>query len=199
MNKIKTICFDLDGVYFTEAGWTKFKDKIAKISENDYDEDEVFHGNMMNKFKTNQIEEEEYWNYVNKEIGLELSVTEYSEQISKGYKVNSEVKEYIQQIKSEGLMSCVCSNNFKTRIDSLQSKFNFFEDFDVRVFSFEEGITKPDVRIFESLVKKAEVGPNEIIYSDDNEDKLKGAKDLGINTFKFENFEQFRAEIENTI
>jgi putative hydrolase of the HAD superfamily len=78
----------------------------------------------------------------------------------------------------------------------LQLKFQFLDDFDTKVFSYEVGFLKPDKRIFQELVKRSGVKPEEILYSDDCEEKLTGAKEIGIQTFVFRDFDQFMAELK---
>ena len=72
-----------------------------------------------------------------------------------------------------------------TRTRELNKKFDFFKDFDVRVFSFEVGIAKPDKEIFEELVRQTGCEANEIIYADDNESSYKSALSVGINAFLY--------------
>jgi HAD superfamily hydrolase (TIGR01509 family) len=125
----------------------------------------------------------------------QMTNQDFFELLRNSYKINPEVKSYIQEIRSKGIISSVCSNNFETRVRELNSKFDFLKDFDIRIFSFEVGAIKPDKKIFEVLLENTGVKPEGIIYSDDSNEKLKGALELGINSFVFENFEQFKGEV----
>ena len=51
---------------------------------------------------------------------------------------------------------------------------------------------KPNINIFHALVEQCGVDASEIVYSDDSESKLTGAEELGINTFIFEDINQFK-------
>ena len=82
------------------------------------------------------------------------------------------------------------------RINSLEEKWGIRDLFDVKVFSYEVGIMKPAKEIFQVLVDKTGVLPQEIVYSDDNESKLQGANELGINTFVYTDFERFVKRLE---
>jgi len=64
------------------------------------------------------------------------------------------------------------------------------------VFSYEVGALKPDKKIFEELIRKSQVAPGEIIYSDDSMERIRGAMDLRIRTFVYENFDQFCTELK---
>jgi len=109
---------------------------------------------------------------------LSYSLAEISEIFGESYEINDQVLRLAQSLKSQGYKLCVCSNNFPTRIRALQEKFRFLDLFDVAIFSFEAKAMKPDAKIFALLVEKSGCKAEEIVYSDDNADKLSGARSL---------------------
>jgi putative hydrolase of the HAD superfamily len=193
---IKVVTFDLDGVYFTPQSFKNFKAKLPKTVTNEEKINWVLYksSEMMN-FKTGKMGENDYWNYARRELGIKLDDSEIFNILRDSYEINPEVKDFISEIKSKGLKTCICSNNFVTRIRELDSEFNFLKDFDIKIFSFEVGIMKPDKRIFETLIKQSEVEPKEIVYADDDVSKLQGAIELGINAFVYEDFRSFKNKI----
>ena len=60
-----------------------------------------------------------------------------------------------------------------------KEKFNF-EIFDLFINSAEEGIRKPDPRIFLITCKRLEVKPEECLFMDDSFDNIKVAQKLGM-------------------
>ena len=188
---MKAVTFDLDGVYFTPQSFKNFKANLPKKVMDEYKLNWVLYKSpeMLN-FKMGKMEENEYWDFVRKELGVELNNSEIFKLLRDSYEVNPEVKEYVNEVKAKGLKTCICSNNFVTRIRELNSKFDFLKDFDVKVLSYEVGIMKPEKGIFEVLIKQSGVKPEEIVYADDDESKLQGAIDLGINAFVYEGFEK---------
>mgnify|MGYP001559716675 CR=1 FL=1 len=197
---IKAVTFDLDGVYFTPQSFKNFKANLPKKVTNEEKVNWVLYKSpeMLN-FKMGKMTEEDYWNFVRKELRIEASNGEIFELLRNSYEVNQEVKDYVREVKAKGLKTCICSNNFVTRIRELDEKFDFLKDFDVKVFSYEVRIMKPDKGIFEALIKQAGVKPEEILYADDDVSKLKGAIDLGINAFVYEGFEKFKKEVNTLI
>lgn len=192
---IKAICFDLDGVYFTSKGFSSFKEKIMNLGVSKEDTDYYLHGEPMLEFKRGEVSEEDYWQGAVDYWNLDIAPSEIIELLPLGYEIDPEVHKVLEQVKESGYKTCICSNNFVTRIEKLQKKFGFLEDFDVAVFSYEIGVTKPDKKIFEELIRRTNVKPEELVYSDDGEDKLKRALELGINAFLYENFEQFKDKL----
>lgn len=188
---IKAVCFDLDGVFFTEHSFRDFKIRVSAHSNQSELIDDVFHGSMMSDFKTNVITEETYWDYVRQTLEVTLTNEEIFKMLRESYVVNGHVKEYVCKIREAGFATCLCSNNFITRIRELEEEFSFLRHFDTKLFSYEIGVLKPDIKIFQALVEQCGVKASEIVYSDDSEANVSGAKKLGIHTFIFNNFNQF--------
>ena len=194
---IKAICFDLDGVFFTFESFKNFMINLPKeVNDMDRVEYVLYKSPEILDFKSGKISEETFWNFVTKELGLKVNLEEITTIFKDSYEVNLEVLEYIKKVKEAGYITCVCSNNFPTRINALDKKWGISDLFDIKVFSYEVGIMKPAKEIFQALIDKANVLPHEIVYSDDNESKLQGAKELGINTFVFTDFDSFVEQLE---
>lgn len=190
---IKGICFDLDGVYFTSAGIKGF---IKELTNRCGDEQKALHAMLWDEeiaaFKRGEMTEEAFWGYVNEKLGISLTVPEFADLLVSHYEIDPEIQEVVRKTKSLGYQTLICSNNYPTRINALQKKFNFFPDFDTRVFSYEVGIAKPDIMIFKELITRSGLQPQEIVYADDQENKLTGAHALGINTAVYTTFEAYQ-------
>ena len=194
---IHAICFDLDGVFFTEHSFPKFKRTVTEHTKHPQYVDTVFHGPMMNAFKKNTITEDEYWEYVRETLEMTLTNEELFRILSTSYSVNHEILEYVCTVKAAGYTTCVCSNNFVTRIRVLEQTFDFLKHFDVTIFSYDLGVLKPHIGIFRALVEQSGVDASAIVYSDDRASKLGGAKALGIHTFVFKHIEHFKQTLES--
>jgi putative hydrolase of the HAD superfamily len=96
-----------------------------------------------------------------------------------------------------GIKTCICTNNFPTRINALNQKFNFLSDFDIHVFSYEIGAIKPDSKIFQTLIDRSGCLPQEIVFADDKQGNVDAALSLGINAFLYTDFENFVSELKN--
>lgn len=192
MKMIKAIVFDLDGVYFPESGKKGFHKRLVRlVGDEDKVEHALYKSDEMRAFVTSKITPEELVRWFNGYLGTDFTVESLGEFWTKDYKIDSEVQEYIKQTRKKGILACTVSNNNKIRVDALQKKFNFLDDFDVKIFSYEVGTFKPNKEIFKALIEQTKVKPQEIIYSDDNPDRIRGAQELGINTFIYKSFMQF--------
>lgn len=195
---IKAICFDLDGVYFLN-GKSNFVKALEKLGVLEEEAKRVFlKSDQMNKlYKLGKMTDEEYWNWALSEWNLNLSVKEIVDLLIKGYETNDNAVEYVRKVRKAGFKTLICSNNFPARINGLQERFGFLNDFDVIVLSYDVGIDKPNKEIFQQLIKKSGVQANEIVYSDDDDTKMLGAQELGINTFLYTDFDAFVQHLES--
>ncbi|MDR2853880.1 MAG: HAD family phosphatase [Prevotellaceae bacterium] len=78
----------------------------------------------------------------------------------------------------------------------VRKELHFFDTLDGIVISGVEKIIKPDSRIYEILLNRYELKPEETIFIDDREQNLIPARALGINTVLFTNVEDVRKAIQ---
>lgn len=189
---IKAITFDMDGVYFINGKSNFIKALIDLGVPEDKATYVFFKSDEMNKkYKEGKMTDEQYWNWALKEWNLDMSVKEITDLLIKGYEINEKVVDIVKEVRDKGYKTLICTNNFPARINELQKRFKFLDNFDAKAISYEVGATKPDKKIFQELVKQSGVKPEEIVFADDNNDNLEGAKELGIQSFFYENFDQF--------
>ena len=58
-------------------------------------------------------------------------------------------------------------------------------DFDVRVFSCEAGLCKPEPEIYRNCLSKLDVSPSEVLFLDDREPNIRTAEALGLHAVLF--------------
>lgn len=194
---IRAICFDLDGLFFTAESFQNFKKSLAPDVETKKRDYVLALSEQLKAFKLGTMDEEAYRNWAKKELSLPYSNEKIFQILKESYQVNPQVEALAKKLKEKGYILCICSNNFPTRIRELDKKFWFLSLFDVHIFSYEVGVMKPDQRIFEVLIDKSWIPAHEIVYSDDKEDKLSGAKALGIQTFVFHSFDEFVVDLKS--
>lgn len=194
---IKAITFDMDGVYFVN-GKSNFISSLVSLGVSEEEAKRVFlQSDQMNKeYKEGKMIDKEYWSWAAKEWKLEKTPQELIDLLISGYEVDGKVVEVVKKIRANGYKTLICTNNFPARINGLQKRFKFLDNFDAWAISYEVGASKPNRKIFESLVEKSGVNPEEIVFADDNNDNLKGAKEVGIQAFFYEGFDKFVEKLQ---
>lgn len=193
---IKVITFDLDGVYFPN-GKANFISALGKLGVSEDEAKRVFlkSPQMNQEYKGGKMTDEQFWSWAVSEWNLKLIWQEAIKLMIDGYDVNEDVVAIVKGLREKGYKTAVCSNNFPARVNGLQEKIGFLDNFDVAVFSFEVGVNKPDRKIFEALVNKSKEEPASIVFADDNPDNLAGAKEVGITTFLYEGFDKYLEQL----
>lgn len=196
--EIKAICFDLDGVFFTLKGKNSFHNAlIAEYGASKEVVDELMYRSPeMAQLVRGQISTTDFWNRLREITGIQATDTELTERWVRDYEIDKSVLEGVMSAKSQGYLTCVCTNNNGIRLPILIERYGLNSLFDVIVSSHEVGTTKPNKEIFQTLLDRLGVKGEELIYSDDNPERLLGAKELGIHTFQFHNFEQYLGELQ---
>ncbi len=85
-------------------------------------------------------------------------------------------------LKESGYKTYILSNFIKETLKFVKDKFDFFTLFDGQIISGEEKVIKPDKAIYETLLRRYQLIPEESLFIDDILFFLKPAKKLGIST-----------------
>ncbi len=102
-------------------------------------------------------------------------------------------KDFCDLAKSKGYRLYVLSNASNSFYGYFP-RFAPFHYFDGIVVSCDIHIVKPDIRIYQHLLKKYDLMPGECFFLDDMESNVQGAKDAGMQGRVFEgDFEKIRA------
>jgi len=189
---IKAITFDLDGVYFVN-GKSNFISNLEKLGVSEEEAKRVFlQSDEMNKlYKEGKMTDDEFWTWALLEWKLDKTPKELMELLILGYGVDESVVEIVKKVRSNGYKTLICTSNFPARINGLQGRFKFLDNFDTWALSYEVGFNKPAKELFEELIRKSGVDASEIVFADDHQENVNGAKQVGIEAFYYEGFDKF--------
>jgi len=90
--------------------------------------------------------------------------------------------EILEELKELGYRTYILSNYIKEAFNFVRSKYNFFSLFDGQVISGFENIIKPEKAIYELLLSRYNLLPEESLFIDDVLFFLKPAKKRGMKT-----------------
>ena len=193
---IKAITFDLDGVYFVN-GKSNFISNLGKLGVSESEAKRVFlqSDEMNNVYKVGKMTDKEYWSWAAKEWKLNNTPKELMELLISGYEVDEGVVEIVKKVKESGYKTLICTSNFPARINGLQKKFKFLDNFDAWSLSYEVGFNKPAKELFKELVRKSGVEASEIVFADDHKPSVDSAREIGIEAFFYEGFDKFMEKL----
>jgi 2-haloacid dehalogenase len=91
----------------------------------------------------------------------------------------------LEELKNRGTPLYALSNWSTETFAPQQRRFPFLAWFDGIVISGEEGVIKPDPRIFELLLRRYALVPEQTVFIDDNPDNATAAHALGLHGIHF--------------
>jgi putative hydrolase of the HAD superfamily len=96
--------------------------------------------------------------------------------------VNNDTMEIGKLLKKNGYNIYILSNMAKATFEYFSSKYDFFDIIDGAVVSGYEGIKKPEHKIFELLLERYSLVPDECLLIDDDDTNrtIEVANDMGI-------------------
>lgn len=106
---------------------------------------------------------------------------------------------WIKSLKEQGLNVLYLSNYSVPMRDLSREKLKFTDYMDGGVFSCDVKMVKPDRNIYEYIIKKYGLVPEECIFIDDMEDNIATAINLGIHGIRYVTYEQAKSDMEKII
>jgi putative hydrolase of the HAD superfamily len=110
-------------------------------------------------------------------------------------KLNGELAAYFASLRPR-YRTAILSNSFVGAREKEQERYQFGELCDLLIYSHEEGIEKPERRMFELACERLGVRPEEVVFLDDFEPHIAAAHAFGIHAILFQNTTQAIADIQ---
>jgi HAD superfamily hydrolase (TIGR01509 family) len=191
---IKTLVFDLGGVYFT-SGTSLAIDKIIDI----YNIKK--HHQLREFFRDGYQKEGQLIR-----LGL-LTMDEFEKRLISKFNIQEKnihhirhlwfgsyvplwnMEKLIDKLKDKYQL-VVFSGNIRERIDFLDNRYQFSEKFDDFLYSFEVKLNKGQIEFYKELLNHIECEPSEAIVIDDERKAIRFAQAVGFNTILYYYTEQ---------
>ena len=192
----KAVVFDLDGVYF-EGGTERFLKNLKRRYGIGEEQAKAVYlkSPPMREYKRGEIDGDTFWAYAIRTWNIDATKDELLDLLIASYTENKKTIMLIDTLRTRGVKTAVCTNNFPERIDRLDQRFGFKKRFDIFITSYEEGILKPDSHIFMRLAERLGLAPTDILMSDDREENVAALQTLGFQAFLYEGFDDFAQQV----
>lgn len=184
---IKNIIFDLGNVIIPvpNLGTVKkfFSEEKDAIIFNDY----IFKSEFWKMLDLGKIDNLDIANAIKEQKLVDVSnfeeVKDFMLNWFRKCNVNIETIEIAKKLKLTGYNIYILSNMSKATFEYFSERYEFFNMVDGTVVSAYEGVKKPDLKIFEILLERYALIPEEclLIDDDDTNKTLEVANSIGIN------------------
>ena len=195
---IKTCFFDMGNVlvYFSHE---KMCDNIAALCGWSHAQTKTFlldEGRQW-KLERGEISEEQFHEDFCKASERKLRIDALRHAAADIFCLNESIVPVLHQLKSAGKRLVLLSNTSVTHLNFIERNFSVLELMDDRVTSFEAGALKPEDRIYDVALSKAQCEPNECFYTDDIEPYIRKATTYGIQSRLFTTTEKLISDLKD--
>ena len=111
-------------------------------------------------------------------------------------KMNTELLQFLVNMRPLYKIAILSNGGLR---EAMNRKFRLGELVDLMVFDGEEGVSKPDSRIYQLTLMRLAVQAEEAVFIDDKVRNVDAAQQLGIHSIHFKNTAQALAEIQTIL
>jgi len=109
--------------------------------------------------------------------------------------INPEMLAWQKQLKAKGFQTGILSNMGDTVMESILDAFEWVQDFDVLIWSYQHNLAKPEPEIYHLLLEKLGTAPEETLFLDDKLVNIEAARKVGIQGLVFSTVAQLRQDL----
>jgi putative hydrolase of the HAD superfamily len=185
---VKAVIFDFGGVLVRTQSQARRESWARRLNIPVRELSDVVFG-VQNGYaaQLGQWTDDEHWDWVGQRIGLSGSSLErfrrhfFAEDV-----LDADLLAYVDRLRDAGYHLGLLSNATDAARRMFGERFGVLDHFDSVTISAEEGVMKPDRRIFGIALARADAQPHEAVFVDDFIENVDAARALGIQGVHFQ-------------
>lgn len=184
---IEALLFDLGKVlvdFDFELGVQRFAARCS-VPANDFAEI-LRNEQWVRRYECGEITSADYLGYLRETGTLEMDIEEFHESWSSVFLPDLIVPESLLGTLRQRYPLILVSNTNESHAGFIARRYRVFDYFHHRILSHEVGSMKPDYRIYEAAIAAAGKPPESLFFTDDREENVQAARELGIHAHRFE-------------
>jgi putative hydrolase of the HAD superfamily len=111
--------------------------------------------------------------------------------------INGETEALMRDVRKAGRKTGVLSNMPRDFLEIEKDACRVFDICDVRIFSCQYNLIKPEREIYQLLISALDCAPQEIVFFDDIPVNVEGAQEAGITAYLWKNAETARGILKS--
>lgn len=196
---IQAVIFDLGGVLLRTEDKTP-RTRLAESLGKTYKElDQVVFGSRSAELAAvGEMDVEEHWQELGRTLELsEEGMMEFQRAFWEGDRLDRELIDYLRSLRPHYTTALL--SNAWSDLRSILEEWKITDAFDEIIISAEVGMAKPDTRIYELIVEKLGIQPEQGIFVDDFSKNVEAARAAGLHAIHFQNREQTLNELQELL
>jgi putative hydrolase of the HAD superfamily len=194
METIESVIFDWGGVLIDDPrpGLLRYCADAFGVSQELYTR---VHDSFLDEFGKGLISEEEFWQGISRKLGKPApkAPSLWSGAFRSVCKPRPEVFGLVSLLHAKGYKTALLSNTELPAVELFRECG--YDMFDTLVFSCEQGVAKPEPRIYEITLEKLDSQAPRSVFVDDRQDYIEGAKRVGLHTILFTGIGQVKRDL----
>lgn len=178
---LKTVYFDLGNVliFFSLQKLISNLSRCTGISPKEI-EDFFFKTDLRERYEKGLIRTEQVYQKFLSRAPKSFTLAEFTLAFSDIFTPNHEIWPLVEQLKKAGLRLVLLSNTSECHFNYAEAHYPVLRLFDHKVLSYEVGVWKPDLGIFQHALMHAQCPPEECFYIDDISEFIESARKAGL-------------------
>ncbi|HEX3719809.1 MAG TPA: HAD family phosphatase [Verrucomicrobiae bacterium] len=143
----------------------------------------IDHAPLLYRFETGLLTNEQFYGEVCSTCGFSGSFVEFYEIFADIFTEIHPMTAMHAALRAHAVPTYIFSNTNGIAVAHIQKKFPFFANFDGYVYSFQQGVMKPDAKIYEVVENLTGHRGNDIVYLDDRFENFDAGRIRGWRAF----------------
>jgi FMN phosphatase YigB (HAD superfamily) len=193
---IKVICFDL-GKVIVDFDYGGAVQELIKVSPLPVSEVAriLSNNSLINDYETGKISTSAFHLSVSQLLRLDVPLGTFRQLWGSMFLPLPLIPESLLTSLKTNYRLLLLSNTNEIHFEFLTENYPILGHIEERVLSYQVGCMKPERRIYQVAVERAGVAPEEILFTDDREENIEAAREIGIHAIRFESEDQLRREM----
>ena len=195
---IKTCLFDMGNVllYFSHDAMCQNAAAVSGASEAKV-RDALLSSGLQWQLERGKISERECHDRFQQNLDVIVDFDAFKHAVGDIFELNHSIVPLLTQLKQLSVRLVLLSNTSITHLEFIQENFSVLNAFDALTTSYETGVMKPEARIYEDALSKAECEPHECFYTDDIEEYVIAARAFGIHAKVYSETTKTRNDLQS--
>ena len=205
VRSIDTLVFDLGGVVIN-LSYQKTYEALSQLSGKTVDEISLLaqHAQEFKLYETGRIDDAAFRNFIRTTLGIEISDIQVDAAWNAMLLDIPPVRlKTLLKLRSSYQLFLLSNTNaihlraFNEMVKRISGQPNLDYCFDKTYYSHEVGMRKPDVEIYEHVIKENSLRPGQTLFFDDLVPNLAGASQAGLKTYHVTNANELFEKLDS--
>lgn len=197
---IKALLLDIGGVVLPFAPWQGHDQKweaLLSLQPGDIQR-RIWNSEQSSLAVTGGVTFQEFMEWLGVELGLtESQLAEWNDDQNSLVQYDHEVAEWIRNLRPTYRVAFISNDWSNGREENCRSGLDQLAD--LMVISAEEGVAKPDPRIYEVALSRLGVMASEALFVDDRQENVEAAINLGMQGIISQNSKRMMKEVNDAL